>query len=1476
MHVIIKSHPQLKGKFEGILSNRKNWICTIEEIRELMNFRDSTANEAITYVQTINPNIKFEFECQDVDPKDINFIMLIDMVTEAKIKIPDNALSLKGLSLLGSMLINNSTVSDVCLSDEEEICIQSFRGTSVTLNNRNYGDRSCIIIASLLKRNFTLLTMDLRSNKFGDDGVKGIGEALRFNTTLTALDIRKNSEVILYSEKIPSGSDLPVTKEVTFQPGSIGIRYVGHRIQEVFIDTQAGNAGVHVGWIILKVNDEEVSNDDDEIYEAIRKTQDLKKPTVMTFKVVKNTSNIRYAIISHGWTKGLYMEEVPEGDDPETYFVAQITKFICSVIFQSDDGCRTWSVYKKLGAGAINKTLGAGPMTKIMNAQTDYLPKPRAMPRKLDDLLTITFEPNQLGFTYRGNVVTDIIFGSQADRFGVCCGWEILAVNGGDLSGNISLIRPTLQEKLKMSKPISITFFKVDSMVNTIDVSKESGIVLPGMQVLLDALMYSKTICSFGGIPVSKLKNNDSKTIYLDLVECDISDVEAVVISKCLKANSTLKRLNLSRNKMRDLATEAIAKCLRFNSILTSINLDNNDITNAGVQALVQGLKINSTLLILELHSNRISDEGARAFGESLKINSTVTYLDLSKNSISTNGATSLLNSLKVNENLAYLNLSRNSISISGTNSLLDDLQENNTLISLDLMGNMIHNSAKRIITEFWEKMSSVNQLPINWTVSLKEFHNGNKVINHSVKGYKDDEAVIISWFLKTNSSLTELNLYNNNIGDTGARSIAHALTKNTTLIDLNLSNNCIGDIGAQQFGAALEINKTLTELNLNQNEISHVGVQALGKGISINDTLKKIKLNGDIPLLQFRNKKNKNIDFALKGYTDLDTIIIATMLHENTILRNLNLSSNSIGDIGAQRLCTALQHNSTVLELNISHNNIGDVGAQALGELLKINSILKMLSLNKNEFTDVAGIALANALMINKSISKLRMNGDIPVQSFRDGKTKQLDLSSKGYKDIDALIIASILGRNKTLLKLKLDDNKIGDGGMKALSEAITRNSTLKTFMFNNTKIGDAGAEGLAESLKLNISLTSLDMRHCSEIGRRGSKILSQAIIRSNTVITFSGIFVQRFKSGLQRKFSFRVGARNKSLIQNHFENKGGCGDTEALVLGSLLKTNNSILHLDLSKNNFKDDGAIALSDGIIGNSSLASLDMRHNSSIGGPGSQALSQAIIQSWTVRTFSGIPVHHLKENNADLKKVELNGTYSKRAGCGDCEAILLALLLRRNHIVRQVNLSNNTIGDVGAFQLGDALRENSTLVTLRIVDNNISDVGAEGLGMGLKRNSTLIELGLSENQISDIGTKGLMEGVKINSTLQKLQLQYNKIGDEGAQSIADGLKKNFTLTYLSLGTNNISHDGANAIAEALKGNRTLQDLRIYENRIGDSGAEAFVDALKENSTLKQLWIYNNKIDDNSKSLLRQVKKNHRSLATIYLENNYTPE
>lgn len=93
-------------------------------------------------------------------------------------------------------------------------------------------------------------------------------------------------------------------------------------------------------------------------------------------------------------------------------------------------------------------------------------------------------------------------------------------------------------------------------------------------------------------------------------------------------------------------------------------------------------------------------------------------------------------------------------------------------------------------------------------------------------------------------TALVALDLSNNKIGVKGARALAAAL-KETKLATLDLSKNyMIGTDGTKALAAFCAVSSTLTELSLKENELGDEGVVAIRDALAANKACKLEKLN--------------------------------------------------------------------------------------------------------------------------------------------------------------------------------------------------------------------------------------------------------------------------------------------------------------------------------------------------------------------------------------------------------------------------------------------------------------------------------------------------------------------------------------------------------------------------------------------------------------------------------------------------------
>ena len=116
--------------------------------------------------------------------------------------------------------------------------------------------------------------------------------------------------------------------------------------------------------------------------------------------------------------------------------------------------------------------------------------------------------------------------------------------------------------------------------------------------------------------------------------------------------------------------------------------------------------------------------------------------------------------------------------------------------------------------------------------VIAKQF--GASTIGLGNKGLTAHDATVVAEILKSNTSVTRVNLRGNKeIGDEGAKALAEALKVNATVEALDLYDCGIGDDGAAAIAEALRSNTSLTVLGLGGNGIGEQGEQLLRDAVA-------------------------------------------------------------------------------------------------------------------------------------------------------------------------------------------------------------------------------------------------------------------------------------------------------------------------------------------------------------------------------------------------------------------------------------------------------------------------------------------------------------------------------------------------------------------------------------------------------------------------------------------------------------------
>mmetsp|Transcript_4579 Transcript_4579/g.10343 ORF Transcript_4579/g.10343 Transcript_4579/m.10343 type:complete len:616 (-) Transcript_4579:81-1928(-) len=250
---------------------------------------------------------------------------------------------------------------------------------------------------------------------------------------------------------------------------------------------------------------------------------------------------------------------------------------------------------------------------------------------------------------------------------------------------------------------------------------------------------------------------------------------------------------------------------------------------------------------------------------------------------------------------------------------------------------------------------------------------------------------------LNPNSNLEELDLTNNRFDNNGATALGNAFAKNNTLKKFSLvgdrSNTTITSTGWVAFSRCLaNPNSSLEELNLSENDIGDDGAAAFAAALASNTKLKVLDLSstrrsvsaaGWITFFNLSRNPNSALEKLVLTGNNIGDEGLASMLPalvSMSSLKYLYLDRNLFTAPGLVVFSNLLRHPSCILErfhLTNNGNIITNEGVIAFAHALANNTSLKTLQLGNlnprwGNITARGLAALANVLCNKSSIDSI------------------------------------------------------------------------------------------------------------------------------------------------------------------------------------------------------------------------------------------------------------------------------------------------------------------------------------------------------------------------------------------------------------------------------------------------------------------------------------------------------------------------
>jgi len=202
-----------------------------------------------------------------------------------------------------------------------------------------------------------------------------------------------------------------------------------------------------------------------------------------------------------------------------------------------------------------------------------------------------------------------------------------------------------------------------------------------------------------------------------------------------------------------------------------------------------------------------------------------------------------------------------------------------------------------------------------------------------------------------------------------------------------------------------------------------------------------------------------------------------------------------------------------------------------------------------------------------------------------------KLNLSDNALEAEGGQYIANMLRENCYITTLDLGENKLGTSGAKSLGDMLHSNVNLKEVFLSGNSFSDKDIEHFTDVMK-DFRLTHFDLsKNC--IGEKGGQLLGPAI-GANESLEFLNVSW----NNLRRRGAIAVahGLKNNVMLKQLNLAWNGFGDEGAVALGEALRNNTIIQWLDISNNRITAEGAKYLAKGVEGNEGLKHFNVGFN----------------------------------------------------------------------------------------------------------------------------------------------------------------------------------------------------------------------------------------------------------------------------------------
>ena len=685
------------------------------------------------------------------------------------------------------------------------------------------------------------------------------------------------------------------------------------------------------------------------------------------------------------------------------------------------------------------------------------------------------------------------------------------------------------------------------------------------------------------------LKYNFMTLTKVDISSNKLTSIGAIPILKALKDSCNVETFKINGNRISDEAAKNITDILLNNSHLVEVDVTMNQFTPTVGRNIVAALENSTSLKIFNIGDCRITEEVAAKVAVIITANPGVIELDLSGNLLTASAAHQIVRALARTRNLRKFKVCKHMITKNTINEVTSMLSCNTELVDLDISFSLLTLGAIKLIRSLQNK-------------PLKVLKMSNCKVTRS-------EANEIGDIFKT-APLIELDLSDNpDLAAIGATLIFRALksAELKTLQVLNLRNCGITDKAIKDFIVALTTSTNLGELDISYNQFTSDSILKIFEVLR-NTQIQVLKVN-DCRILWSKKEPNEVAKY-IPNMTKLchlelsDTnFLISSILNCTSTLEIVDISRClHVNDEEAKALADGISSNPNLRKLNISYNDLTTSGIIQISKVLQNSTGLQSFAINNCKIRDnatqfIAAVISHNPQLVELNVSWNALTGIGAIRIIQsltcNNHLQVLKVAGCGLMEREADELARVLSDKTGLKELDLSWNELKAEGVNVVIKALSAIVSLQVLKIENCNITDKAVDVLSNNLAKHYALTELDVSHNNFTPTGIATVVGSLNVLSNLVILklSSCTLDEGSSSTIASAIGNNCSLSHFELYHSHFTTVGttlfsqyiaskihilqvlklvNCGitDKECHKVATILKSNETIEHLDLSHN--------------------------------------------------------------------------------------------------------------------------------------------------------------------------------------------------------------------------------------------------------------------------------------------------------------------